>query len=119
MFALYPYTRLWYHPPITYDDFAGVNPAIPRAYHDVANTMWANKQKYGNDTGTMHNPNIELQYFNGPNYLKRDTNMVGDGILGVIAQRGDLRTNYDNWVKSMRPVVDPILKELNDALVSK
>jgi putative aldouronate transport system substrate-binding protein len=118
MFSLYPYTRLWYHPPITYDDFAGVNPAIPKAYHDVANTMWGNKQKHGNDTGTMRNPDIELRYFNGPNYLKRNTNMIRDGILGVISQSGDLKTNYDNWIRSMRPVVDPILNELNSALAS-
>jgi putative aldouronate transport system substrate-binding protein len=119
IFSLYPYTRPWYHPPITYDDFAGVNPSIPKPYRDIANTMWGNKQKYGNDTGTMHNPNIELRFFNGPNYLKRDTNMVENGILGVITQSGDLRANYDNWIKSMRPVVDPILKELNDALGPK
>jgi putative aldouronate transport system substrate-binding protein len=115
MFSLYPYTRLWYHPPITYDDFAGTDPSKPKAYIDVANTMWANKQKYGNDTGTMKNPNIDLQFFNGPNYLKRNLG-VRDGIIGLIAQKGDLRTNYDNWIKSLRPVVDPILSELNSAL---
>jgi putative aldouronate transport system substrate-binding protein len=119
MFALYPYTRLWYHPLITYDDFVGINPAIPKAYHDVANAMWVTRQKYGNDTGTMKNPDIDLYFFNGPNYLKRNPNMVRDGILGVITESGDLKTNYDNWIRSMRPVVDPILNELNDGLTSR
>jgi hypothetical protein len=61
----------------------------------------------------MPGPDVYLEYFNGPNYLKRNPNMVRDGILGLISERGDLRTNYDNWLRSMRPVVDPILKELN------
>jgi putative aldouronate transport system substrate-binding protein len=119
MFVLYPYSRLWYHPLITWDDFSGIDPSKPKPYRDIADTMWATRQKYGNDTGTLLNPDVDLKYFNGPNYLKWNINTVRDGIIGVITQGGDLRTNYDNWIKSMRPVVDPILNELNNALTSK
>jgi hypothetical protein len=28
---------------------------------------------------------------------------------------GDLRTNYNNWLKEMHAVVDPVLAELNAA----
>jgi putative aldouronate transport system substrate-binding protein len=118
IFAIYPFTRLWYHPPITLDDFISVDPSKPKKYQDISSTMWNDKQKYGNDTGALHAPDPYLAYFNGPNYLKRNGTLVRDGILGLITERGDLKTNYDNWIKSVRPVIDPILKELNDSLAS-
>lgn len=96
------------------DDFAARNPAIRPEYHKVARTMYNTKQKIGIDTGTVKSYNFETYFFDGPNYTRLNINL-GNDMVQLCMQDGDLRTNFDAWLKDRHVVVDPVLDELNAA----
>jgi putative aldouronate transport system substrate-binding protein len=111
---IYPGAGLYSHTTMCPDNFALNSPAIPVSFHTPPRTMYATKQRIGIDTGTLRNYNFELYFFSGPNYLKFNTD-VGGEIIRVCMMDGDLKANYDQWLKDIHPVVDPILAELNAA----
>jgi putative aldouronate transport system substrate-binding protein len=111
---LYPGAGVYSHITICADEFAAKNPAIPQQYQKYPRTMYDTKQKIGVDTGTVLPYNFDLYFFSGPNFLKFNTD-VGGELVRVCMMDGDLTANYNNWLKDMRPVVDPVLAELNAA----
>jgi putative aldouronate transport system substrate-binding protein len=111
----YPGAGVYSHVTICPDAFAARDPAIPASYFVPTNAMYATKQKLGVDTGTLRPYNYELAFFGGPNYLKFSAVDIGQELTGVALMQGDLRTNYDRWLRDTHAVVDPVLKELNDA----
>jgi putative aldouronate transport system substrate-binding protein len=114
LYEMYPGSGIYSHMAVCADDFVARNPAIPERYHNTVRTMYATKQRLGVDSGVMKDFNFELTFFDGPNKVKFNTD-VGGELVRVCLMDGDLKTNYDNWLRDMRPVVDPVLKELNDA----
>jgi hypothetical protein len=76
--------------------------------------MYAAKERLGNKTGSTKHTDFDLFFFDGPNYRRFNID-VGAEIVRVCLEPGDLRTNYNNWLRDMRPVVDPVLQELNAA----
>jgi putative aldouronate transport system substrate-binding protein len=112
--TLYPGAGIFSHVTICQNNFADRSPATPQRYFEPVNTMYATKQKIGVDTGTVRAYNFETFFFDGPNYLKFNID-VGAELVRVAMMDGDLRTNYNNWLKEMHAVVDPVLAELNAA----
>ena len=114
--AMYPVTGILSHITIVLDDFANRSPAIPQRYFESVLNMFATKQRIGVDTGTVRAYDFDYFFFDGPNKIKfpSATNIMAD-IVRVAMMSGDLRTNYNNWLREMRPVVDPVLAELNTA----
>ncbi|GHU65953.1 hypothetical protein FACS189447_05860 [Spirochaetia bacterium] len=110
----YPGSGIYSHMTICADNYEVTNPAVPQSYHNVVRTMYGTRQKLGVDTGTLKDYNWELYFFEGPNYLKFNTS-IGEELIRVAMLDGDLKTNYDRWLREMRPVVDPVLAELNAA----
>jgi len=76
--------------------------------------MFATKKKIGVDTGTVTAVDFDLFFFDGPAYLRFPQNISSE-MVRVAMEPGDLRTNYNNWLREMRPLVDPVLAELNAA----
>jgi putative aldouronate transport system substrate-binding protein len=114
MYDKYPGSGLYSHMTICADNYEVTNPAIPMGYHNAVRTMYATRQKLGVDTGTLKDYNWELYFFEGPNYLKFNSD-AGSELIRVSMENGDLKTNYDRWLREMRPMVDPVLAELNAA----
>ncbi|MDR1505980.1 MAG: hypothetical protein LBI67_02655 [Treponema sp.] len=115
IYNIYPFTGNLSHLLICADNFSSQSPAIPQKYRDAVDTMYATKQKIGVDTGMVKNFNFDLYFFDGPNYLKFNAINIGDEMIRVATMDGDLKTNYERWLRDMHVMVDPVLKELNDA----
>jgi putative aldouronate transport system substrate-binding protein len=118
IYNIYPFTGTLSHMLICADNFSSQSPAIPKKYRDVVDTMYATKQKIGIDVGTVKDFNFELYFFDGPNYLKfntGNTTNIGNEMVRIAMMDGDLKTNYEKWLRDMHVMVDPVLKELNDA----
>ena len=114
--AMYPVNGILSHITIVLDDFASMSPAIPQRYFESVYAMYATKQRIGVDTGTVRALDYDMTFFNGPNFLRRPTTTtVNQDFVRIAMMDGDLRTNYNNWIRDMRPVVDPVLAELNAA----
>ncbi|MDR0584976.1 MAG: hypothetical protein LBG57_11615 [Treponema sp.] len=111
---LYPGAGIYSHITVCADEFAAKNPAIPQEYQKYPRTMYDTKQKIGVDAGTVLPLNIDLYFHSGPNYLKFNTD-VGAELVRVAMMDGDLTANYNNWLREMHAVVDPVLAELNAA----
>ena len=112
--SIYPGRGPYHSFLILGDDWAARDPAIPAEYHKVARTMYDTKQKFGVDTGTILDYNFETYFFDGPNYLKLSVNF-GNEMVQLCMMDGDLRANFDNWLKERHAVIDPVLAELNAA----
>jgi putative aldouronate transport system substrate-binding protein len=111
---LYPGAGIYSHITICADDFAAKNPAIPQQYHKYPRTIYDTKQKIGVDAGTVQSTDFDLYFFSGPNYLKFNTDVAAE-LVRVCMMDGDLTANYNNWLKDMHAVADPVLAELNAA----
>ena len=100
------------------DDFSARSPAIKDEYHKVARTMYATKQRIGIDTGTVKDYNFETAFFQGENYLRLNIN-VGQELVQLAVEGGDLRGKFETWLAERAPLIDPALDELNEAYGSK
>lgn len=115
---LYPGRDVYHSFCILGDDWAARDPAIKPEYHKVARTMYDTKQRIGIDSGTLQPYNFETYFFDGPNY-KMFNFRLGDELVQLCMAEGDLKTNFENWIKDKRPLVDPVLAELNAAYGKK
>jgi putative aldouronate transport system substrate-binding protein len=114
LYNIYSSAGLYSHVTICADDFAQNNPAYGERQREVARGLYASKQKLGNDAGKTIPYDFDLLFFDGPNYRKFNVDVLSE-LARVCLMDGDLRTNYNNWLRDMRPVVDPVLGEINAA----
>jgi putative aldouronate transport system substrate-binding protein len=112
IYALYPITGLLNHTLM--HPSAIPNPTLNPDVQASVNTMYYTKRKLGVDAGTFKYVDFDLLFFDGPIYLHTSID-VGNDLLRLATMEGDLRTNYNNWLKESHAVVDPVLAELNAA----
>ena len=112
--SLYPGAGIFSYVPINGGGLDFIDPANPPGIIESVKNMYAVKQRIGVDTGTVKPYNFETAFFNTPAFLRFGVN-AGTELIRIASMPGDLRTNYNNWLRDMRPVVDPVLAELNAA----
>jgi putative aldouronate transport system substrate-binding protein len=112
--SLYPGAGVFSYVPMNGGGLDFIDPANPPGIVNSVKTMYAVKQSLGVDTGTVRPYNFETAFFDGPSFIRFNIN-AGAELIRIAGMPGDLRTNYDNWLRNVRPVVDPVLAELNAA----
>jgi putative aldouronate transport system substrate-binding protein len=112
LYALYPVTGMLNHTMI--NPAAIPNPTLNPDVQASVDTMYNTRRKLGLDVGTLRPIDFDLLFFDGPTYLHTSVDVSGN-LIRLATMEGDLRTNYNNWLKESHAVVDPVLAELNAA----
>lgn len=97
------------------DDFAIINPAFPKKYRDTTLNLYQSKVSYVDETSVP--PRDWDAYFQDSPSRRKLSFELGKEYAQLITMSGDLETNWKKWVEDNKPLVDPVLEELN-ALVN-
>lgn len=110
--VLYPSIRFFQTLATRGDDFSIVIPSTPKAYRDKQKEQY--DEKYGLTTpDTLANIDWTVQFHNSDAYSKVQFTYP-DEYSQLIVKEGDLRANWEQWVKDKKALIDPVLAELNE-----
>jgi len=112
MMEIFPGTHpLWINHLILSDDFAIINPIFAPRFREMTNEMYATKERMSTPQ-TVQRTNW-TEFFHDSTSRRMASLPISDMFTELIMMDGDIETNWLNWVDAQRPLIDPVLDELN------
>ena len=109
---LYPGSHpLWSNHLILSDDFAIINPIFLPQFRAITNEMYATKARLSTPQTAPRTDWTE--FFHDSTSRRMATLAFADMFAELIMMDGDIETNWLNWIETQRPLIDPVLDELN------
>ena len=95
------------------DGYSYEDPSIPEVTRNQAINLQNAKKKNGLSLAMT---NLDILFFAGDNYTKFNVD-VESAITEAVVSGGDIEKSWNKWLKSVKPKVDPVLDEINKALI--
>ena len=111
----YTYGSVWWQRAfITADGIELQDPGFAGYFQENVNRMY---NAYNSPDGRVINLNPDLAYFTGENFSKTGTkeNEIFQQIAGLMVSK-DVEKDWNDWVASKMPEIQPVLDELNAQL---
>ena len=93
------------------DDFMMVDPSYPKKYRDLALKMYKVKESFTDDKSNP--PRDWTVYFQDSPSRRKVSFELSKEYAQLITMPGNIETNWKKWVEEKKPLVDPVLQELN------
>ncbi|MDO3408667.1 ABC transporter substrate-binding protein [Saccharibacillus sp. CPCC 101409] len=94
------------------DDFSVINPAIKKEFRDRSVELYKEKATLSTEGNEMAAYDWDFQLYSSK--AKDQANFTYETeYANLILQKGDLETNWKNWVASKQSIVQPLIDELN------
>ena len=92
------------------DDFVLINPNYPKAYRDLTIKMYKLKEELGKDGGC---PPIDYDIYLYSSDATAALSFEYDkDFANIVVNKGDVETEWKNWLDSWAYLMDPVLAEL-------
>ena len=102
---------LWGNFLVLSDDFVQISPVITPWAHAITNEMYALKDRMSTPK-TVIATDWDL-YFQDSTARSMSNINTTNAFTELIMMDGDLETNWLNWVEAQKPLIDPVIAELN------
>ncbi|WP_274652107.1 ABC transporter substrate-binding protein [Paenibacillus humicola] len=99
---------------ILFDDFAFDNPNYDQRVRDISKQLYADRVKMGTPD-TFPKVDWDLYTYDSP-AMRRAQFDYDTEYANLVTMPGDIEANWQNWVKSKMPLIQPVLDELNAKL---
>ena len=96
---------------IASDNFSIVNPRIDQKWRDLTREMYVKRVELSNEN-TLTRINWDLAFYTSRNMDKVSIDYKNE-YAQVVVQDGDIESNWQAWIESKMPVIQPVLEELN------
>lgn len=93
------------------DDFMMVDPSYPEYLRDTALNMYKSKASYADDATVPARD--WTAYFQDSQSRRKASFNLGMEYAQLITMDGDIEANWRQWIENNRPLVEPVLEELN------
>jgi putative aldouronate transport system substrate-binding protein len=93
------------------DDFALISPAIPKRWRDMAYNQYQTKKSLS-DSSTVGLIDWNVFFYDSP-AMRKATMDLAEEYAQIVLQKGDVETNFNNWVTAKMKLIQPVLDELN------
>jgi ABC-type glycerol-3-phosphate transport system substrate-binding protein len=108
----YTYGSVWWQRAfVTADGIELTDPGYVGYFQDNINRMY---KKFNSDAGRIIKLNPDLAYYTGPAFSKTGTKEteIYQAIAGMMVSK-DIEKDWNAWVQSKMPEIQPVLDELN------
>jgi putative aldouronate transport system substrate-binding protein len=96
------------------DDFAFDNPNYTKASRMLSKQLYAERCKIATPD-TFTKVDWDLYCYDSPNMRKASFDYNTE-LANLVTMEGDIETNWRKWIESKKPIVQPVLDELNAEL---
>jgi len=112
MWDIFPSTQpLWGNHLVLSDDFALISPVFLPEFREMTNEMYATKARMSNPQTVRR---VDWTEFFHDSTSRRMVSLpFSDMFTELIMMDGDIEANWLSWVDAQRPLVDPVIAELN------
>lgn len=96
---------------VLWDNYDVNNPSIPDYVKETVSDLYQVRAA-STDISMV---DFDLLTFSAPNIDKSRSIKIDEELTQVVLKDGDLEQNWNEWVKSKEPIINPSLDELNEA----
>jgi putative aldouronate transport system substrate-binding protein len=96
---------------IASDNFSIVNPSIDQKWRDLTRKFYEDRIAYS-DENTLTRLNWDIVFYTSRNMDKVSVDYKNE-YAQIVVQDGDIEANWQAWINSKMPMIQPVLDELN------